>query len=87
LLSESGRAPVSTMYYAAYALLRCADSRLWSVVAGSASRAARPLLKPSTSTLRAFPMTFHIQSGGPPPPQLYGDGGQAGSVPTDMEQA
>ena len=44
-------------------------------------RAARPdilaafsSLKPSTSTLRAFPTTFHIQSGEPP-------------VPTNMEQA
>ena len=57
-------------------------------------RAARPALlatrsslKPSTSTLRAFSTTFRIQSGGPPPPQLYGDGGKAGSVPTDVEQA
>lgn len=57
-------------------------------------RAARPAmlatrssLKPSTSTLRAFSTTLHVQSGGPPPPQLYGDGGKAGSVPTDMEQA
>lgn len=49
--------------------------------------AARSSLKPSTSTLRAFSTTFRIQSGGPPPPQLYGDGGKAGSVPTDVEQA
>lgn len=49
--------------------------------------AARSSLKPSTSTLRAFSTTLYIQSGGPPPPQLYGDGGKAGSVPTDIEQA
>ena len=56
-------------------------------------RAARPAilarssLKPSTSTLRAFSTTLRNQSGGPPPPQLYGDGGKAGSVPSDVEQA
>ena len=57
-------------------------------------RAARPAIlavrsssKPSTSTLRAFSTTFRIQSGGPPPPQLYGEGGKAGTVPTDVEQA
>ena len=49
--------------------------------------AARSSLKPSTSTLRAFSTTLHVQSGGPPPPQLYGDGGKTGSVPTDIEQA
>ena len=48
---------------------------------------ARSLLKPSTSTLRAFSTTLRIQSGGPPPPQLYGDGGKTGSVPSDIEQA
>jgi cytochrome c oxidase subunit 5b len=48
---------------------------------------ARSSLKPSTSTLRAFSTTLRVQSGGPPPPQLYGDGGKAGSVPTDIEQA
>ena len=57
-------------------------------------RAARPAmlatrssLKPSTSTLRAFSTTVRIQSGGPAPPKLFGDGGKAGSVPTDMDQA
>ena len=49
--------------------------------------AARSSLKPSTSTLRALSTTLHVQSGGPPPPQLYGDGGKTGSVPTDIEQA
>jgi cytochrome c oxidase subunit 5b len=49
--------------------------------------AARSSLKPSTSTLRAFSTTFRVQSDGPPPPQLYGEGGKAGSVPTDIEQA
>ena len=48
---------------------------------------ARSSLKPSTSKLRAFSTTLHVQSGGPPPPQLYGEGGKAGSVPTDIEQA
>lgn len=48
---------------------------------------ARSSLKPSTSTLRAFSTTFHVKSGGPPPPQLYGEGGKTGSVPTDLEQA
>ena len=48
---------------------------------------ARSSLKPSTSKLRAFSTTLHVQSGGPPPPKLYGDGGKAGSVPTDYEQA
>lgn len=49
--------------------------------------AARSSLKPSTSTLRAFSTTVRIQSGGPPPPQLYGTGSKSGSVPTDLEQA
>ncbi|KAF8806970.1 cytochrome c oxidase polypeptide IV [Phlegmacium glaucopus] len=49
--------------------------------------AARSSLKPSTSTLRTFSTTVRIQSGGPPPPQLYGSGAKSGSVPTDLEQA
>lgn len=49
--------------------------------------AARSSLKPSTSSLRAFSTTVRIQSGGPPPPQLYGTGAKSGSVPTDIEQA
>lgn len=49
--------------------------------------AARSPLKISTSTLRAFSTTSRIQSGGSPPPQLYGTGAKSGSVPTDFEQA
>ena len=49
--------------------------------------AARASLKPSTSALRAFSMSVRVSSGGPPPPQLYGTGGKAGEVPTDLEQA
>jgi cytochrome c oxidase subunit 5b len=48
---------------------------------------ARSSLKPSTSKLRTFSTTVRIQSGGPPPPQLFGEGGKAGSVPTDVDQA
>ncbi|KAF8149904.1 cytochrome c oxidase [Crassisporium funariophilum] len=48
--------------------------------------AARSSLKPSTSALRAFSTSVRVQSG-PPPPQLYGSGAKAGSVPTDIEQA
>ena len=49
--------------------------------------AARASLKPSTSSVRAFSTTVRTQSGGPPAPQLYGTGGKAGGVPTDIEQA
>lgn len=56
-------------------------------VARPAILAARSSLRPSTSTFRAFSTTVRIQSGGPPPPQLYGAGGKAGSVPTDVDQA
>ncbi|EDR08555.1 uncharacterized protein LACBIDRAFT_173909 [Laccaria bicolor S238N-H82] len=59
----------------------------------SAVRAARPAvlaarasLNPSSSALRAFSTSVRVSSG-PPPPQLYGTGGKAGEVPTDLEQA
>ncbi|KAF8977167.1 cytochrome c oxidase subunit VB-domain-containing protein [Cyathus striatus] len=42
---------------------------------------------PSSSAIRAFSATTRASSGGPPPPQLYGSGGKAGEVPTDVEQA
>ncbi|KAF8896339.1 cytochrome c oxidase polypeptide IV [Infundibulicybe gibba] len=61
----------------------------------SAARAVRPAIlaarsssKPSTSTyIRSFSTTFRVSSGGPPPPQLYGEGGKPGQVPTDVDQA
>lgn len=60
----------------------------------TAVRAARPALqtarasyKPSSSALRTFSSSVRAQSGGPPPPQLYGEGAKAGTVPTDLEQA
>ncbi|KAF9003974.1 cytochrome c oxidase polypeptide IV [Cyathus striatus] len=49
--------------------------------------AARASLRPSSSAIRAFSATTRASSGGPPPPQLYGSGGKAGEVPTDVEQA
>jgi cytochrome c oxidase subunit 5b len=49
--------------------------------------AARVSLKPSSSSVRAFSTTIRTQSGGPPAPQIYGPGGKAGGVPTDIEQA
>ena len=52
-----------------------------------AIRAARASYKPSTSALRTFSTTVRVQSGGPPPPQLYGEGAKDGTVPTDIEQA
>ncbi|KAG5352889.1 hypothetical protein E4T56_gene3753 [Termitomyces sp. T112] len=62
----------------------------------SAVRAARPAvlaarsnLKPSgPSALRAFHNSIRVsESHGPAPPQLYGPGGKAGEVPSDIEQA
>jgi cytochrome c oxidase subunit 5b len=53
-----------------------------------AALAARSALRPtSPSPWRAFATTTRILSGGPAPPQLFGEGGKAGSVPTDVEQA
>lgn len=49
--------------------------------------AARSSLKPSNAAVRAFSSTIRVSSGGPPPPQLYGTGAKAGTVPTDIEQA
>lgn len=51
-----------------------------------AAQAARAFVKPSGSSLRAFSTSLRVQSG-PPPPQLYGTGGKAGEIPTDIEQA
>ncbi|KAF9474238.1 COX5B-domain-containing protein [Pholiota conissans] len=51
-----------------------------------ATNAVRSSLKPSSSSLRTFSTTVRAQSG-PPPPQLYGTGAKAGTVPTDIEQA
>ncbi|KAF9533819.1 cytochrome c oxidase subunit VB-domain-containing protein [Crepidotus variabilis] len=60
----------------------------------NAIRAARPIAfaartssKPSTSAARAFSTSVRVLSGGPPPPQLFGEGAKAGTVPTDLEQA
>ncbi|RXW21723.1 hypothetical protein EST38_g4120 [Candolleomyces aberdarensis] len=55
-------------------------------VARPAVSAARSSLRPATA-VRAFSVTARAQSGGPPPPQLYGTGAQPGTVPTDVEQA
>lgn len=52
-----------------------------------AVQAARASAKPSSSSLRAFSTSVRVLSGGPPPPQLYGTGAKAGTVPTDIEQA
>ncbi|CAA7266988.1 unnamed protein product [Cyclocybe aegerita] len=52
-----------------------------------AALAARASTKSSTSALRAFSTSVRVSSGGPPPPQLYGEGAKAGTVPTDIEQA
>ncbi len=49
--------------------------------------AARASLRPSASAARAFSTTTRVLSGGPPPPQLYGEGAKPGTVPTDLEQA
>ncbi|KAF5382029.1 hypothetical protein D9615_004390 [Tricholomella constricta] len=60
----------------------------------SAVRAARPValaarfnLKPKgPSALRALHTTLPVSSG-PAPPQLYGEGGKPGQVPSDVDQA
>jgi len=53
-----------------------------------AALAVRSTLKPTASSpLRAFSTSARILSGGPAPPQLFGTGGKAGEVPTDVEQA
>lgn len=49
--------------------------------------AARPSFRPSASKIRNFSTTIRVLSGGPPPPQLYGEGAKPGTVPTDLEQA
>jgi cytochrome c oxidase subunit 5b len=48
-----------------------------------AARVARQSVKPA----RAFSVTARASSGGPPPPQLFGEGAKPGTVPTDIEQA
>ncbi|KAG6883015.1 hypothetical protein C0993_008261 [Termitomyces sp. T159_Od127] len=62
----------------------------------SAVRAARPaalaaranLKSSGPSTLRAFHSSLRVsETHGPAPPQLFGTGGQAGEVPSDIEQA
>lgn len=61
----------------------------------SAVRAARPavfaarsIFKPKHSIrIRPFSTTFPASSGGPPAPQLFGEGGKPGEVPSDIEQA
>jgi len=57
-----------------------------------AVRATRPAVlaarsKPSPFSLRALSSSVRVLSGGPPQPQLYGEGAKPGSVPTDVEQA
>jgi len=60
----------------------------------SAVRAARPAvlaarssLKPkSPISIRAFSTTLQVSSG-PAPPQLFGQGGKPGEVPSDIDQA
>jgi cytochrome c oxidase subunit 5b len=60
----------------------------------SAVRAARPAVfaarssfQPKSSTrFRPFSTTLPVSSG-PPAPQLFGEGGKAGEVPSDYEQA
>jgi cytochrome c oxidase subunit 5b len=60
----------------------------------SAVRAARPAVfaarasfQPKSSTLiRPFSTTLSVSSG-PPAPQLFGEGGKPGEVPSDLEQA
>ncbi|KAG6817684.1 hypothetical protein H0H87_005443 [Tephrocybe sp. NHM501043] len=61
----------------------------------SAVRAARPAvvaarasLKPrAPSALRALHTTLRVSDSGPAPPQLFGEGGKPGQVPSDVEQA
>ena len=49
--------------------------------------AARPTLKPKSSTrIRPFSTSLPVSSG-PPAPQLFGEGGKVGQVPSDVEQA
>jgi len=57
----------------------------------SAVRAARPAVLAARSNLkpthiRAFSTTLRVSSG-PPAPPLFGPGGKAGEVPSDLEQA
>jgi len=55
-----------------------------------AIRASRPALlaaRSKPSSIRAFSSTVRVLSGGPPPPQLYGEGAKPGTIPTDLEQA
>ncbi|RDB25597.1 Cytochrome c oxidase subunit 4, mitochondrial [Hypsizygus marmoreus] len=55
-----------------------------------AALAARSSFKPKApSSLRALHTTLRVASAGhgPAPPQLYGEGGKAGEVPSDIEQA
>lgn len=55
-----------------------------------AVRAARPAVlaaRSKPSSIRAFSSTVRVLSGGPPQPQLYGEGAKPGTVPTDVEQA
>ncbi|KAF8233193.1 COX5B-domain-containing protein [Tricholoma matsutake] len=60
----------------------------------SAVRAVRPAVlaarlsfKPKSPTrIRPFSTTLPVSSG-PPAPQLFGEGGKAGEVPSDIEQA
>lgn len=55
------------------------------------ARAARPAFLASRSLgaqpTRAFSTSLRASSGGPAPPQIYGSGGKAGNVPTDIDQA
>jgi len=61
----------------------------------TAVRAARPaaiaarttLSLKSPSSLRTLHTTFRVASGGPAAPPIYGPGGKAGEVPSDLEQA
>lgn len=62
----------------------------------SAVRAARPavlaarsnLKSSGPSTVRAFHNSLRVsEAHGPAPPQLYGPGGKAGEVPSNIEQA
>jgi cytochrome c oxidase subunit 5b len=48
--------------------------------------AARASFKPTT-VARAFSVTARARSGHAPAPQIFGEGGKAGQVPTDFEQA
>jgi len=55
-----------------------------------AVRAIRPAVLPARSKLssiRTLSSTVRVLSGGPPQPQLYGEGAKPGTVPTDVEQA